>query len=212
MGAVLSGFGDQVTILCVPHPLTGASILSHRSQMASGMDPLLPSPQITGCGDMKWGCFCLCGLQGGGHAWTGCLGLGRGSLGWPCLLSTPHPAVSRRMAQGLETASAHVLLCTRVCVHTCVWGLCTGGREQVCEVHMHVERHQRGPLAASPARCAANPCRIQLSIRNKSFYCWQCGSTPVSAWFGVVGSQPMGCGGPQGGGFAPTPSPLPCPG
>lgn len=47
--------------------------------------------------------------------WTGCPGrpgLGNWSLGWLCLLPTPHPAMSHHVAQGLETAGGHVLLHT----------------------------------------------------------------------------------------------------
>lgn len=57
-----AGFGDQVTILCVPDPLTRASILSCWSQMASGTDLLLPSLQRRGSGGVKRDWLCLRGL------------------------------------------------------------------------------------------------------------------------------------------------------
>lgn len=128
----------------------------------------------------------------------GCPGLGRGSLGWSYLLPTPHPTVSHCMARGLETACAHVL------AHTCA-GTAHGWVVAGVQV-AHARREAlEGPLAASPPQCVAKPCRIQLSIRNKSFYSWKCGSIPVSVWFGVVGSRLRGCGGAQGWGASLLP-------
>uniref|UniRef100_A0A8C0AQ09 Uncharacterized protein n=1 Tax=Buteo japonicus TaxID=224669 RepID=A0A8C0AQ09_9AVES len=75
-------------------------------------------------------------VYGGCHTWTGCpghLGLGNRSLGWPCLLPTPHPAMSHHVAQGLETAGAHVLL------HT------LGARVGVRGAHTHREALEGAP-------------------------------------------------------------------
>lgn len=166
----------------MPDPLTRAfSLAGARYCLAQ----LLCNLQGTRSGDMKQGWPCLCGLQGVSHLdrvpWV------RGSLWWLCLLPTP---------QGLETVKAHVLL-HGVCVCAHFWE-----GAGVWSAHTN-----RVALEGTPCR---QPCRIQLSVRNISFYSWQCGSIPLC--FGVVGSQQLDVGSAGMVDFIPTPSTLPCPG
>lgn len=109
-GCLVWFWGPGVAILCVPDPPTRASIFSRWSQMASGMDPLLPSPQITGTGGMKWGWLCPWGGARMGRvswAWQGELGLALPAHHTPC------PA----MWHGGLKQAAHACCCAHECAH-----------------------------------------------------------------------------------------------
>lgn len=63
-------------------------------------------------------------------------------------------------------------------------------RAFVCGVSIGCHRSRGAPLAAFPPRCAAQPCRSQLPLRNKSFYSWHRGCAPsLLRWVLALGAE-----------------------
>lgn len=63
-------------------------------------------------------------------------------------------------------------------------------RAFVCGVSIGCHRSRGAPLAAFPPRCAAQPCRSQLPLRNKSFYSWHRGCAPsLLRWVPALGAE-----------------------
>lgn len=82
----------------------------------------------------------------------------------------------------LHVCCLHECLCTRVCKDWARTALLVPRPAQqkafVCGVSIGCHRSRGVPLAAFPPRCAAQPCRSQLLLRNKSFYSWHRGCAP----------------------------------
>lgn len=63
----------------------------------------------------------------------------------------------------------------------------------VCRASKGCHRSRGVPFAAFPPRCAAQPCRSQLPMRNKSFYSWHRGCAPSllgwGRWVPALGAE-----------------------